>query len=128
MTRYCSHLFYTLSDPSSEVCHISYLSFLHSVVDFFVLLELLQLCFNQHLSDVHHLLHRQRETLHRETELLLQQHTHMCSHTTVSDLGNRRFSTLDSVFTIQSTSSCPPCTFHRALCGSRLHSVRLLVT
>lgn len=60
---------------TSIVCYTgrSYLSLLHSVVDFFVLLELLQLCLNQHLSDVHHLLHRQRQTLHRETELLLQQ-------------------------------------------------------
>lgn len=50
----------------------SYLSLLHSSVDVFVLLELLQLCLNQHLSDVHHLLHGQRQTLHGETELLLQ--------------------------------------------------------
>lgn len=50
----------------------SYLSLLHSSVDVFVLLELLQLCLNQHLSDVHYLLHGQRQTLHGETELLLQ--------------------------------------------------------
>lgn len=60
------------------MCHWrSYLSLLHSSVDVFILLELLQFCLNQHLSDVHHLLHSQRQTLHRETELLLQQDTHL---------------------------------------------------
>lgn len=54
---------------------LKYLSLLHSVVDIFVLLKLLQLCLHQHLSDVHHLLHSQGQTLHREAELLLHQHT-----------------------------------------------------
>lgn len=49
-----------------------YLSFLEGRVDVFVLLELLQLCLNQNLSDVHHLLHRQSQTLHRVAELLLK--------------------------------------------------------
>lgn len=56
---------------------LSYLSLLHSIVDIFILLKLLQLCLNQHLSDVHHLLHSERQTLHRETELFLQQDTHL---------------------------------------------------
>lgn len=52
-----------------------YLSLLHCSVDVFVLLELLQLSLDQNLPDVHHLLHGQGQTLHREAEFLLQRHT-----------------------------------------------------
>lgn len=51
----------------------AYLSFLKSIVDVFVLLKLLQLCFDQNLSDVHHLLHGQSQALLRVAELLLDE-------------------------------------------------------
>lgn len=50
-----------------------YLSFLEGGVDVFVLLKLLQLGLDQNLSDVHHLLHCQSQTLHWVTELLLEE-------------------------------------------------------
>lgn len=57
---------------NNSTCGV-YLSFLEGGVDVFVLLKLLQLGLDQNLSDVHHLLHRQSQTLHRVTELLLQE-------------------------------------------------------
>lgn len=51
---------------------VPYLSFLESSVDIFILLVLFQLCLHQHLTDVHDLLHRQSQTFHRVTELLLE--------------------------------------------------------
>lgn len=65
-------------DSTSEL----YLSFLQSVIDVFVLLKLLQLCLDQNLSDVHHLLHCQSQTLHRITELLLQERKKKQKHIT----------------------------------------------
>ena len=47
-----------------------YLSFFQSCVDIFVLLVLFQLCFDQDLTNVHHLLHGQCQALHRVAELL----------------------------------------------------------
>lgn len=58
------------SDNETTRCGV-YLSFLEGNVDFFVLLKLLQLCLDQNLPDVHHLLHSQSQTLHWVAELLL---------------------------------------------------------
>ena len=58
-------------DDKNSSCGV-YLSLLEGGVDVFVLLKLLQLCLDQNLSDVHHLLHRQSQTLHGITELLLE--------------------------------------------------------
>lgn len=55
---------------------VLYLSFLESIVDFFVLLKLLQLGLDEDLPDVHHLFHRQSQTLRRITELLLRGNMH----------------------------------------------------
>lgn len=51
---------------------LTHLSFLERGVDVLVLLELLQLGLHQHLPDVHHLLHGERQALHRVAELLLR--------------------------------------------------------
>lgn len=65
------------SDDENSKCGV-YLSFLEGGVDLFVLLKLLQLGLDQNLSDVHHLLHRQSQTLHRVAELLLEgKHLHI---------------------------------------------------
>lgn len=50
-----------------------YLSFLEGSVYVLVLLKLLQLGLDQNLPDVHHLLHRQSQALHRVAELLLEE-------------------------------------------------------
>ena len=54
-----------------------YLSFFQSRVDIFVLLVLFQLCFDQDLTNVHHLLHGQCQALHRVAELLLKVRIHV---------------------------------------------------
>lgn len=54
-----------------------YLSFFQSCVDIFVLLVLFQLCFDQDLTNVHHLLHGQCQALHRVAELLLKVRIHV---------------------------------------------------
>lgn len=57
-----------------------YLSFLQRIINFFILLELLQLRFNENLSDVHHLLDGQSQALDRVAELLLKQTHHFQKH------------------------------------------------
>lgn len=118
------HLMSHTVHQTRNMCHKrSHLSLLHSVVDFFVLLELLQLCLNQHLSDVHHLLYGQRQTLHGETELLLQQHkrvyctdTHNRQWPWQRQLSHTELSVYHSVHMRPSL-----CIFQCSLCGSRLH-------
>lgn len=61
-----------------------YLSFFESSVDIFILLVLFQLCLHQHLTDVHDFLHRQSQTFHRVTELLLEAKKHIWTQSQVA--------------------------------------------
>lgn len=65
-------IFGTVSAQTTEATEFLYLSFLEGIIDVLVLLKLLQLGLDQHLSDVHHLFHCQRQALHWVAKLLLE--------------------------------------------------------
>lgn len=70
---------FTVGSECKSVLKI-YLSFLQRIINLFILLKLLQLCFNENLSDMHHLLDGQSQALDRVAELLLKQTHHFHKH------------------------------------------------